>query len=70
KVQTYIVDITDPKALASSPVYYLRQGDIVYVEPNDIRKRATIANGNSVTNISFWISIASLLTSAAILFKK
>lgn len=70
KVQTYIVDLTDPKALLASPAYYLAQGDIIYVEPNDIRKRQTIANGNSVTNISFWISIASLLTSAAILFKK
>lgn len=68
-METYIVDMTDPKKLMSSPAYYMQQGDIVYVEPNDIRKRQTIANGNSVTNISFWISIASLLTSAAILFK-
>lgn len=70
KVKTYVVDLTDAKALANSPAYYLKQGDIIYVEPNDIRKRQTTANGNSVTNISFWISIASLLTSAAILFKK
>lgn len=70
KVKTYVVDLTDAKALANSPAYYLKQGDIIYVEPNDIRKRQTTANGNSVTNISFWISVASLLTSAAILFKK
>ena len=70
KVQTYLVDLTNPEALVKSPAYFLAQGDIVYVEPNDIRKRQTIANGNSVTNISFWISVASLLTSAAILFKK
>ncbi|MDE5848651.1 MAG: polysaccharide biosynthesis/export family protein [Muribaculaceae bacterium] len=69
KVETYIIDMTDPKKLYSSPAYYMQQGDIVYVEPNDIRKRQTIANGNSVTNISFWISIASLLTSAALLVK-
>ncbi|MDE7349641.1 MAG: polysaccharide biosynthesis/export family protein [Muribaculaceae bacterium] len=69
KVKTYTVDITDGKGLLQSPAYYLKQGDVVYVEPNNIRKRGTIANGNSVTNISFWISIASLLTSAAILFK-
>lgn len=70
KVQTYVVDLTDAQALVKSPAYYLKQGDVVYVEPNDIRKRQTTANGNSVTNVSFWISVASLLTSAAILFKK
>ena len=70
KIQTFVVDITNPEGLLNSPAYYLKQDDIIYVEPNDIRKRQTTANGNSVTNISFWISIASLLTSAAILFKK
>lgn len=70
KVQTYIVDITDAKGLVNSPAYYLKQGDIVYVEPNDIRKRQATINGNNVMNISFWVSVASLLTSAAILFKK
>lgn len=70
KLQTYVVDLTDPNSIISSPAYYLQQGDIIYVEPNDIRKRQTVANANSVTNISFWISIASLLTSAAILVKK
>ncbi len=70
KVQTYVVDMTDAKGLLSSPVYYLHPGDVVYVEPNNIRKRQTVANANSVTNVSFWISVASLLTSAAILFKK
>ncbi len=70
KIQTYVVDITDTKNLTSSPAYYLKQGDIVYVEPNNIRKRQTTNNGNSVMNVSFWVSVASLLTSAAILFKK
>lgn len=70
KVQTYVVDITDAEGLMKSPAYYLKQGDIIYVEPNDIRKRQTINNGNSVLNVSFWVSVASLLTSAAILFKK
>ncbi len=70
KIQTYVVDITDTKKLTSSPAYYLKQGDIVYVEPNNIRKRQTTNNGNSLMNVSFWVSVASLLTSAAILFKK
>ena len=70
KVQTFEVDLTDAAKLVASPAYYLKQGDVIYVEPNNIRKRQTTANGNSITNVSFWISVASLLTSAAILFKK
>ncbi|MDE6522606.1 MAG: polysaccharide biosynthesis/export family protein [Muribaculaceae bacterium] len=70
KVHTYVVDLTDAQNLANSPAYYLKQGDIIYVEPNDIRKRQTTNNGNSVLNVSFWVSVASLLTSAAILVKK
>lgn len=70
KMQVYVVDLTDTKGLVNSPAYYLKQGDIIYVEPNDIRKRQTTSNGNSVTNVSFWLSVASLLTSAAILIKK
>lgn len=70
KVQAYIVDLTDAKGLVNSPVYYLKQGDVVYVEPNEMKKRQSTTNGNNVTNVSFWLSVASLLTSAAILFKK
>ena len=62
-VQTYIVDLTNFKDLASSPAYYLKQGDIIYVEPNDQRKRQTTTNGNNVMSTGFWISVASLLTS-------
>lgn len=32
------IDMTDP-ALFASPFYYLRQNDVVYVEPNDAKKR-------------------------------
>ena len=70
KVQTYVVDLTDAQKLVNSPAYYLKQGDIVYVEPNAMKKRQSTTNGNNVTNVSFWLSVASLLTSAAILFKK
>ena len=63
KVSTYRVDITNLKELAQSPVYYLKQGDIVYVEPNDMKKRQTTTNGNNVYTTGFWISVASLLTS-------
>lgn len=69
EIKTYRVDLTDSDKLMKSPVFYMKQGDVIYVEPNDIRKRQTISNGNNVTNISFWISVASLLTTAAVLIK-
>lgn len=70
KVQTYLVNLTDTKDMLNSPAYYLKQGDVVYVEPNSIRKRQTTNNGNNIMNVSFWLSVASLLTTAAVLLKK
>lgn len=61
--RTYKVDLTNFKELTQSPVYYLKQGDIIYVEPNDMKKRQATVNGNNVYSTSFWISVASLLTS-------
>ena len=63
QVKTYRVDLTNFKELANSPVYYLQQGDIIYVEPNANKKRQTTTNGNNIVSTSFWISVASLLTS-------
>ena len=63
KIQTYRIDLTNLKELIQSPAYHLQQGDIVYVEPNDYRKRETTNNGNNVLSTGFWISVASLLTS-------
>lgn len=68
-VQTYIIDMTNAKEMLKSPAYFLKQGDVIYVEPNAIRKRQTTNNGNNLMNVSFWISVASLLTTAAVLFK-
>ena len=61
--QTYRLDLTNFRELSQSPAYYLQQNDIIYVEPIDMRKRQTTTNGNNVLNASFWISVASLLTS-------
>lgn len=69
KVVTYRVDLTSGDNLANSPVYYLNQKDVVYVEPNDTRARQSTVNGNNIRSTSFWISLASLLTSVAILIK-
>ena len=62
-VHTYRIDLTNFKEMTQSPAFYLKQGDVIYVEPNNIRKRETTANGNNVLSTGFWVSVASLLTS-------
>ena len=68
--KAYVVDLTNANTLMSSPAFYLKQNDIIYVEPNGVRKRQTTANGNTVLSASFWVSVASLLTSIAVLIFK
>lgn len=64
QVRIYELDLTDMTKLTKSPGYYLQQNDVVYVEPNDMKKRQSTVNGNNIYNTSFWISVASLITTA------
>lgn len=59
----YYVDITDAKSLYQSPVFYLQQDDVVYVEPNAKRMRESRPNGNTFNTASFWIGIVSMAAS-------
>lgn len=68
--RTYCIDMTNMQQMLQSPAYYLQQNDVVYVEPNGYRKRQTTVNGNNALSTSFWISVASLLTSVAVLFRR
>lgn len=45
----------------ASPCYFLRQGDIVYVEPNDIKAQTASINANN--NVGTWLSIIGSATS-------
>lgn len=65
----HTVDLTNAQATFSSPVYYLQQDDVIYVEPNDLRKRTTTANGSAFQTPSFWISIASFVTTVILLIR-
>lgn len=65
KTHTYSVDLTNAYATMNSPAYYMKQGDIIYVEPTDVAKRSATAFGTQAYNMSFWISLASMLTSVA-----
>lgn len=65
--RVYGIDLTSGEHVYSSPAYYLQQNDVVYVEPNSVKARQSTVNGNNVRSTSFWISLASLLTSIGIL---
>lgn len=65
--ESYRVNLLNAQELASSPVYYLQQNDVIYVEPNDKAKRETTPNGNSPFTPAFWVSIGSFATTIATL---
>ncbi len=66
----YRVDISSGNELYASPVYYLKQNDVIYIEPNSMRVRQSTVNGNNVRSSSFWMSLASLITTVTVLFVK
>lgn len=63
----YTLDMTNMQQVMNSPAYYLQQNDLVYVSPNNKRKREANASGNTFNTPAVWISIASLLTTIAAL---
>ncbi len=67
KQLTYHLDLRSGERLLHSPAFYLKQNDVVYVEPNNFRARQATVNGNNVLSTSFWISLASLATTVAVL---
>ncbi len=69
KRETHTVDLRS-KELFNSPVYYLQQNDVIYVEPNSTRVGQASVNENNWKSVGLWISIASFLMSAAVLIFK
>ena len=53
------------KDIFDSPYYYLRSGDIVYIEPNAKKKKVATRDPNVLNYISISISVAHLITSIA-----
>ena len=61
--ETYTVDLTS-KEILDSPVYYLSQNDVVYVEPNKSKMQS------SVFNYSLIISVAGIIISVISVLSK
>lgn len=64
KRTVYINDLRSMD-LFTSPSYYLKQNDVVMVEPNKVRAGQSTINENSLKSTSFWMSVGSFLVTIA-----
>ena len=69
KKTVYEVNLCSAEDLYASPVYYLQQNDVIYVEMNNKEKRNATVMGNSTVQPSFWISMATFIVGALAWFK-
>jgi polysaccharide export outer membrane protein len=66
KRKEYRIDLTQ-ESIFSSPVFYLQQNDVVYVEPNRAKRNSSVLNAS---NTGVVISSLSLvLTTLILIFK-
>lgn len=56
----YKINLCSGKEIFNSPAYFLQQNDVVYVSPNDTKKRSSTVNGNTIQSTGFWLSVSSL----------
>lgn len=66
---THKVDLRSTDVF-DSPVYYLQQNDIIYVEPNGMKAGQSTVNENSWKSVGMWMSITSFLLSIGVLIFK
>ena len=52
----------DPRSseIFNSPAYYLKQNDVVYVTPNEVKAGQSTINENTFKSASFWMSVGSV----------
>ena len=70
-IQTpYTVDLTSMKSVYRSPVYYVQQNDIIYVEPNQKRANQSDQNASTLRSLGFWMSLPSYIVSLVLIFNQ
>ena len=67
--EVYYIDMTNMQQALLSPAYYLQQNDLVYVVPNNKKKRESTEMGNTFHTPYIWLSIATFITSLIAFFK-
>lgn len=66
----YRVNLLDTRSLYSSPVYYVQQNDVIYVEPNAKKATSATATGSSILTPGFWMSTVSAAISLILVFTR
>lgn len=54
------VDLTQ-KTVFDSEAYYLQSNDVIYVEPNKVKKHQSVRNENSIQRVTFWVAVSSMV---------
>lgn len=70
KQTPYVVDLTQTGSLYSSPVYYVKQNDMIYVQPTQEKANESKINANSARTPAFWFSMFSMITTVILFFVK
>lgn len=61
EIRNYRVNLVNAEELAKSPVYYIQQDDVIYVEANTKKQRQSTVEGNNTQTIGFWMSMFSFV---------
>lgn len=70
-IQTpYMVDLTNTMSVYQSPVYYLQQNDLIYVEPNRKKANQSDENAGTLRSLGFWMSLPSYITSLVLILTR
>lgn len=65
----YEVNLCSADDLYNSPVYYLQQNDVIYVEPNNKTKRTSTEYGSRMVNYTFWTGLITTALTMVAIFK-
>lgn len=65
--KVYHIDMTKAADVYASEAYYLQPEDVVYVNPNVMKQRTSMAAGNSWQTPSVYISLTSIMLSVTTL---
>lgn len=68
--KSYRIDLTNSQSLYNSPAFYIRQHDVIYVQPNMQRARQSNSASNTFQSPSFWISLSSLACTIILMVQK
>ena len=66
----YSLCLNNAQDIFSSDAYYVQQNDVIYVKANDTKARQSYTPGNESRTLSFWLSLASVLTALGVLLFK